>query len=54
MKTKMIIAAAFIALTPGFALAMGCSGDHAKQASSCKAGTSWDAQTGTCTPDVNT
>lgn len=54
MKTKTILAAIALTLAPTISFAMGCSGDHAKQASSCKVGTSWDAASGTCTPDANT
>ncbi len=54
MKTKTILAAIALTLAPTFAFAMGCGADHNQQASSCKAGTSWDADTGSCKADAST
>jgi hypothetical protein len=48
MKLATTIAAALLALLPGFALAE-CRGEHSDQtAASCLPGTTWDAATGTC------
>lgn len=53
MKTKTILAAIALMLAPTVTLAMGCGADHAKQASSCKAGFSWDVASGGCKADAN-
>jgi len=54
MTTKTILTAIALTLAPTISLAMGCQGGHGQQASSCKAGTSWDVTSGTCVPDTST
>jgi hypothetical protein len=46
MKTKTILAVLALSLAPTFAYASCRDGAH--QASSCKAGTAWDADAGAC------
>jgi predicted outer membrane protein len=50
MKIRMTIAVFALSLAPALAFAQGCDHSKAKQitASSCKAGTTWDAAKGTC------
>lgn len=49
MKTKVILAAVAMILAPTVTLAQGCNYDKInKQAASCVAGTSWDAEKGAC------
>jgi hypothetical protein len=54
--TKTLLSAAVLALVPAFAWAQ-CSGQAAKamdqQAMSCLPGTAFDAETGTCVPQVS-
>lgn len=53
MKIKMTVAALLMVLTPGLAVAMGCSGGaHAstQAAMSCAEGTLLDVETNTCVP----
>ncbi len=52
MNTKIILAALALTLAPSVASAMGCNGGDHKQAASCQAGSSWDADTGTCVTDA--
>ncbi|MEB8388065.1 hypothetical protein OO012_12560 [Rhodobacteraceae bacterium KMM 6894] len=50
MTTKFLTAAFVLALTPGFAFAMGCSHGNHDQAMSCAAGSTYDTATATCVP----
>ena len=54
MKIKTTLAAALLALSPSFALAMGCSwGEHTETtAMSCAEGMILDEESGTCVPVV--
>ena len=46
---KTVLTAAILALTPGLALAQGCSYGHdEQQVMSCASGTMWDVKTSTC------
>ena len=47
MKTKMLLAALALTLTPTLASAQ-CIYGQQKQAASCQAGAIWDAETGIC------
>jgi hypothetical protein len=47
MKTKTILAAVVLALTPAIAFAE-CNYGKTAQTASCQAGTTWDAATSTC------
>ncbi|MCC6000890.1 MAG: hypothetical protein JJU19_08510 [Pararhodobacter sp.] len=54
MKVKTFLAAAALALMPGFALAMGGCGSMAPQsASACGEGQVWDAATQACVTPVS-
>lgn len=48
MKSKIIAATLALTLAPSVALAMGCSYGEHKQAASCQAGSTWDADKGLC------
>ena len=50
MQTKLLTAAFVLVLTPGFALAMGCSHGKHDQAMSCAAGSTYDSATAACVP----
>ncbi|WP_298292545.1 hypothetical protein [uncultured Litoreibacter sp.] len=52
MNTKIILAALALTLAPSIASAMGCNGGDHKQAASCAAGASWDADLGKCVSDA--
>ena len=54
MKIKTTLVAALLALSPTFALAMGCGfGEHTETtAMSCAEGTILDEESGTCVPLV--
>ena len=53
MKITTTLAAALLALTPSFAMAMCQWGDHKEEtAMSCAEGTVMDEETGTCVPIV--
>ncbi|SFR53856.1 hypothetical protein [Litoreibacter janthinus] len=47
MKTKTLLAALALTLTPAIASAECAFGQH-KQAASCQAGSTWDAEKGAC------
>ncbi len=51
MKTK-VLTAAFLAFLPVAAFA-SCPGHDAEQASSCKSGYTWDAETNSCVEVVS-
>ncbi|MEM6890606.1 MAG: adenylosuccinate lyase [Pseudomonadota bacterium] len=51
MTIKTLAAAAALALIPALGFAAGCNYD--RQAMSCAEGTTYDSQTGTCVPLVN-
>jgi hypothetical protein len=48
MKTKILAATLALTLAPSVALAMDCSYGKHKQAASCAAGSTWDADKGIC------
>ena len=53
MKTKMLLAALALAVSPSIAMAMGCSGDYTKTEQvtmSCAAGSVFDTETQRCVP----
>lgn len=52
MKLRIACVALALTLAPTLSLASGCS--HGKQAMSCAAGSSFDADTGTCVADATT
>lgn len=50
---KTLFATAFLALSPALAMAEGCSSKHMDvQAMSCADGSTWDAATSTCVPQI--
>ncbi|UWQ17166.1 adenylosuccinate lyase [Jannaschia sp. M317] len=52
-KTKTILAAAALMLAPGLAAAYECNWSKGEQVTmSCAPGTSWNAASGTCTPEA--
>ncbi|MEM6634791.1 MAG: adenylosuccinate lyase [Pseudomonadota bacterium] len=56
MTIKTLLAAAVLAVAPGLAVAMGCSGyGHIKEqtVASCPAGQVWDGDASTCV-DIST
>lgn len=48
MILKTTLTVAILVLTPGFAMATGCSSQHEKQVMSCETGTTYDPATGAC------
>ena len=53
MKTKMLLAALALTVSPSIALAMGCGYGHAKTddvAMSCAAGSVYNSETQRCVP----
>ncbi|MGB7244939.1 MAG: chitin binding peritrophin-A domain-containing protein [Sulfitobacter sp.] len=51
MTLKTLATVLALSLAPTLALASGCSDGH--QAMSCAAGTTYDAETGTCVTSIN-
>lgn len=49
--TALTLTAILISPTVGFA--MGCSKNHSQQAMSCAEGSSWDAASQSCKPQVS-
>lgn len=47
---KAMTISAALALTPGLALAMGCSHSKQQQAQSCVEGSTWDSASQSCVP----
>ncbi len=53
MKTKMLLAALALAVSPSIALAMGCASGHSKSEQvtmSCAAGSVYDSESQRCVP----
>lgn len=53
MKLKVLFIAAALVLTPGLALAMGCSWSTPQSASACGEGQVWDASTQACVTPIS-
>lgn len=52
MTIRTVLAALAVAILPGLAAAMGCSGTPVEEqtAQTCVVGTAWDAEAGACLP----
>lgn len=53
MRTAMLLTTLSLMLAPGLVMAQCNAGKTQQQAMTCIPGTSWDAETGTCVPVVN-